>query len=79
MRISTQMRSPNWNFGGVQGKYIPGNIFSAVARGGLALARKDLVGMMELLVDAEMKMFKGISTPVIFLQDVVTDPFSGLG
>ena len=34
---------------------------------------------MELLVDAEMKMFKGIRTPVIFLQNVITDLLLGLG
>jgi hypothetical protein len=34
---------------------------------------------MELLVDAEMKMFKGINTPVIFLQNVITDLLLGLG
>ncbi len=33
---------------------------------------------MELLVDAEMKMFKGINTPVIFLQNVITDLLLGL-
>jgi len=34
---------------------------------------------MELMVDAEMKMFKGINTPVIFLQNVITDLLLGLG
>jgi hypothetical protein len=32
-----------------------------------------------LLVDAEMKMFHGLPTPVIFLQNVVTDLVIGLG
>src|SRR6202007_3225031 len=32
-----------------------------------------------LLVDAEMKMFAGLRTPVIFLQNVVTDLVQGLG
>ena len=31
------------------------------------------------MIDAEMKMFKGISTPVIFLQNVITDLLLGLG
>jgi hypothetical protein len=35
--------------------------------------------MMEMLIDAEMKMFKGINTPVIFLQNVVVDLILGLG
>ena len=34
---------------------------------------------MELLIDAEMKMFKNINTPVIFLQNVMTDLLLGLG
>ena len=34
--------------------------------------------MMELMIDAEMKMFDGIDTPVIFLQNVVTDLLLGL-
>ena len=33
---------------------------------------------MELLVDSEMKMFKGIDTPVIFLQNVLVDLILGL-
>jgi hypothetical protein len=60
-------------------EYMPGNIFSTLAKGGLALASKDFISMMELLVDSEMKIFKGISTPVIFLQNVVTDLLLGLG
>ena len=34
---------------------------------------------MELLIDAEMKMFKGIKTPVIFIQNVLVDMILGLG
>lgn len=60
-------------------QYIPGNIFSTFTKGGLAFAKNDFVSMMELLIDAEMKMFKGINTPVIFLQNVVTDLILGLG
>jgi hypothetical protein len=64
---------------GMLKEYIPGNIFSTLAKGGLAFARKDFGAMMELLVDAEMKMFKGITASVIFLQNVVTDLILGLG
>jgi hypothetical protein len=60
-------------------QYVPGNLFSTVAKGGLAFVKKDFVSMMELLIDAELKMFKGISTPVVFLQNVVTDMLLGLG
>jgi hypothetical protein len=34
---------------------------------------------MQLLIDAEMKMFKGVNTPVIWLQNVITDLLLGLG
>ena len=60
-------------------QYVPGNIFSTFAKGGLAFVKKDFVSMMELMIDAEMKMFKGISTPVIFIQNVITDLLLGLG
>ena len=33
---------------------------------------------MRLLVDAEMKRFEGLNTPVIFLQNVVTDLLLGI-
>jgi hypothetical protein len=59
--------------------YMPGNVISVAAKGGLAFIQKDYVAMMELLVDAEMKMFKGVNTPVIFLQNVVVDLILGLG
>lgn len=51
----------------------------ALFKGGSSLARKDMEGLAELLVDAEMKMFSGLSTPVVFLQNVVTDLLLGLG
>ena len=51
----------------------------AMLRGGVALARKDVEAIMQMLVDAEMKMFEGLSTPVIFLQNVVTDLLLGMG
>ena len=34
---------------------------------------------MELLIDAAMKMFEGLNTPVIFLQNVIVDLLMGLG
>ncbi len=67
---------------GIQGtikQYVPGNIFGTMFKGGMALVSKDFLKIMELLVDAEMKMFKGINTPVIFLQNVITDLLLGLG
>jgi hypothetical protein len=51
----------------------------AILRGGVSLARREVKGLAELLIDAEMKMFEGLSTPVIFLQNLVTDLLLGLG
>ena len=53
--------------------------FNTVVSGGLALARKDVESIVRLLVDAEMKMFQGLETPVIFIQNVVTDLLLGIG
>ena len=53
-------------------------LLNAAFRGGMSLARKDIEGITTLLVDAEMKMFKGLNTPVIFLQNVVVDLLLGL-
>lgn len=52
---------------------------SALFKGGMAVATKDVEGIAQLLIDAEMKMFAGLKTPVIFLQNVVTDLLLGLG
>ena len=54
-------------------------LFNAAVRGGMSLARKDIEGITTLLIDAEMKMFADLSTPVIFLQNVVVDLLLGLG
>ncbi len=59
-------------------QYVPGNIFSTFTKGGVAFIRKDFISIMELLIDAEMKMFRGINTPVIFIQNVITDMILGL-
>jgi hypothetical protein len=56
-----------------------GNAIGAVLKGGMSLARKDIQGLAGLLIDAEMKMFAGLNTPVIFLQNVATDFLLGLG
>lgn len=60
-------------------EYVPGNFFGSIFKGGMAFISKDFISIMELLIDAEMKMFKGINTPVIFLQNVITDLLLGLG
>jgi hypothetical protein len=53
-------------------------LLSVALRGGMSLARKDIEGITTLLIDAEMKMFHRLNTPVIFLQNVVVDLILGL-
>jgi hypothetical protein len=50
----------------------------AMLKGGVALANKDVATIMQLLIDAEMKMFHGLKTPVVFIQNVITDLLLGL-
>ena len=54
-------------------------LLNAALRGGRSLASKDIEGITTLLVDAEMAMFRGLPTPVVFLQNVVVDLLLGLG
>ena len=53
-------------------------LLDAAMRGGMSFAKKDVEGITTLLVDAEMKMFRGLKTPVIFLQNVVVDLLLGM-
>lgn len=54
-------------------------LVNAALRGGRSLAKKDIEGVTTLLIDAEMAMFRGLRTPVIWLQNVVVDLLLGLG
>jgi hypothetical protein len=61
-------------------KFIPsGGMVDTLTRGTRAVVAKDVESVMSMLIDAEMKMFEGLETPVIFLQNVVTDLILGLG
>jgi hypothetical protein len=44
----------------------------------MAFLNKDFAKLMQILIDAEMKMFKNVNTPVIFIQNVITDMILGL-
>lgn len=59
-------------------QFLPGNLLNTFAKGGLAYINKDYISLMEILIDTEMKMFKGLSTPVIFIQNVLVDMILGL-
>lgn len=52
---------------------------SGMLKAGKSLATKDVEGVLQLLVDAEMKMFDGLATPVIFMQNVIVDLLLGIG
>ncbi|MCW7755066.1 hypothetical protein OOT00_13840 [Desulfobotulus sp. H1] len=60
-------------------KYLKGNIVQSISKGGVALARKDFEKIMEILIDAELSIFKGVTVEAVFLQNVVTDLLLGLG
>ncbi|WP_319445955.1 MULTISPECIES: hypothetical protein [unclassified Mycobacterium] len=61
-------------------RFLPDNgRVMSVFKGGKAVANKDIEPIIQMLVDAEMKMFNGLPTPVIFVQNVITDLLLGLG
>ena len=61
-------------------RFLPADgALGTIVKGGMALANKDIETVMQLLIDAEMKMFHGLKTPVIFMQNVITDLLLGLG
>ncbi len=59
-------------------RFMPASLIGAVVKGGAALAKSDFITLMEFIVDAEMSMFEGIKTPVVFLQNIVTDLLLGM-
>ena len=51
----------------------------AMLQGGMSVARKDVDTLARMLIDAEMKMFHGLDTPIVFMQNVLTDLLLGAG
>ncbi|MEM9740269.1 MAG: hypothetical protein AAF829_10395 [Pseudomonadota bacterium] len=54
-------------------------LLATALAGGKALAAKDIDGIARILIDMEMKMFDGVRTPVVFIQNVFTDLLLGMG
>jgi predicted aldo/keto reductase-like oxidoreductase len=54
-------------------------IAGMMARGGAVVLTQNPTEIMKLLIDAEMKMFRGLNVKVVFLQNIVTDLLLGLG
>ena len=55
------------------------DIVGILTKGGLSLFEKDMLKVMQLLVDIEMKIFRDLNVKVIFLQNIVTDLLLGFG
>ncbi|MEE9337182.1 MAG: hypothetical protein V3U87_03815 [Methylococcaceae bacterium] len=58
--------------------FSPSGVMDTLVRGAVSVVTEDISKMMQLLVDTEMKKFEGVKTPIIFLQNVVTDLLLGL-
>jgi len=52
-------------------------VLGMMAKGGAAIINKDVVRLMQMLIDIEMRMFKGLNVKVIFLQNIITDLILG--
>ena len=52
-------------------------MFEMIANGSAAVFGKDAIKLMKMLVDVEMRMFKGLNVKVIFLQNIITDLLLG--
>ena len=55
------------------------NIAGLLSKGGSLLFEKDMIKVMEMLVDIELKIFRGLNIKVLFLQNIVTDLMLGFG
>jgi len=53
------------------------DIMGMLVKGGMTLFEQDMIKVMQLLVDMEMKMFRGLNVKVVFLQNIVTDLLLG--
>jgi len=50
-----------------------------LAKGGRSLFEQDMIKVMQLMVDVEMRMFRDLNVKVVFLQNIVTDLLLGYG
>ena len=59
-------------------RFSTGGVINTLVRGAVGAVTQDIYALMTLLIDAEMKRFERLNTPVIFIQNVVTDLLLGL-
>lgn len=55
------------------------NAFGMLLKGSMAFLTQDPIKVMQLLVDAEMKMFRGLQLGAVFLQNNIADLLLGVG
>ena len=61
-------------------RFLPNNSkVAAMWKGGVSVAKRDVEGIGQLLIDSEMNAFRGLDAPIVLLQNVVTDFLLGLG
>jgi hypothetical protein len=65
--------------GAVQHFLPANNKMATIWKGSVSIAKRDVEGIGQLLIDSEMNAFRGLQTPIIFLQNIVTDFLLGLG
>ena len=56
-----------------------GDIVGMLTKGGSVIFEKDMIKVMQILIDIEMKIFRGLDVKVMFLQNIVTDLLLGFG
>lgn len=54
-----------------------GGVLGMIGKGATAVLSKDMMKMMEMLIDAEYRIFRGLDVKVLFLQNVITDLILG--
>lgn len=56
-----------------------GQAISTLVRGGMSVINQNMIEVMKILVDMEMKMFRGLNVRAVFLQNIVADLLLGMG
>lgn len=55
------------------------NVASLLTKGGYSFFERDMIKVMQLLIDIEMNIYRNLNVKVIFLQNIVTDLVLGAG
>lgn len=56
-----------------------GSVFSMIGKGATAILTKDAMRLMEMLLDVEFKIYRGLNVKVFFLLNPITDLLLGYG